>query len=94
MTLTIELTPEQEAQFVAAATHNGLAPVEFLKQLVEECLPHSAPLTLAEILAPVHKYSHDQEHTEQEIGNLWTTKLLLPAPNVVSGRLQRHERTR
>ena len=70
MILTIELTPEQEAQFVAAAKHKGLAPTEFLYKLVADCLPRSASPTLTEILAPVHEYSHEQGYTEAGIGEL------------------------
>ena len=68
MTLTIELTPEQKAQLVTAAKQTGLAPAEFLKQLMAEHLPHSTSPTLQEILAPVHEYSREQGYTEAEIG--------------------------
>ncbi len=39
MTLLIELTPEQEARVNAVAQHNGVAPDEVLKKLVDEHLP-------------------------------------------------------
>jgi hypothetical protein len=39
MALTIELTPEQEAQLAAAAKKEGLDPAEFARKLVTEHLP-------------------------------------------------------
>lgn len=39
MTLTIELTPEQENRLAAFARQAGLAPDEVVKKLVEEHLP-------------------------------------------------------
>ena len=39
MTLTLELTPAEEARLAAAAAQNGLAPAALAKQLVTEHLP-------------------------------------------------------
>ncbi len=39
MTLTIDLTPEQEAQLAAAAKQNGLDPAALANKLVTEHLP-------------------------------------------------------
>ena len=36
MTLTIELTPEQEARLAAAAETRGLAPAELVQELLTE----------------------------------------------------------
>ncbi len=38
MTVTIELTPEQESGLTAVARQEGLAPAEVVKRLVEEHL--------------------------------------------------------
>ncbi len=46
MTLTIELTPEQERRLVALARQEGLAPSEVVKKLVEEHLPPLASSSL------------------------------------------------
>jgi len=43
MTVTIELTPEQESRLTAVARQAGLAPAEVVKKLVEEHLPFLAP---------------------------------------------------
>ena len=52
MTLTIELTPEQEARLQAAATANGTDPESVLRDFVET-LPHDGekPKTGAEAIA-------------------------------------------
>ncbi len=39
MTLTIELTPEQEAQLANAARRKGVEPAELVRELVVEHLP-------------------------------------------------------
>jgi predicted DNA-binding protein len=36
MTLTIELTPEQESRLAALARREGLEPADIVKKLVEE----------------------------------------------------------
>jgi hypothetical protein len=43
MTLTIALTPIEEAQLTAAAHHAGLAPAELARKLVTEHLPTVTP---------------------------------------------------
>jgi hypothetical protein len=43
MTLTIELTPTEEAQLTAAAQHAGLAPSELARKWVTEHLPPVTP---------------------------------------------------
>ena len=43
MTLTIELTPTEEAQLTAAARLAGLAPTELARKLVMEHLPAATP---------------------------------------------------
>ena len=43
MTLTIELTLEQESRLAAVARSRGLAPAELAKRLVTERLPEAAP---------------------------------------------------
>lgn len=50
MTLTIELTSEQEARLQAAAVQCGVDPAEYAKQVLNENLP-SLPVTGAEALA-------------------------------------------
>ena len=40
MTLSIELTPEQEARLTAAAKERGLLPVELAQELLIEHLPY------------------------------------------------------
>jgi hypothetical protein len=45
MTLTIELTPTEEAQLTAAACQAGLAPAALARQLVTEHLPPLTPDT-------------------------------------------------
>lgn len=39
MTLTINLTPAEEARLRAAAQHEGIAPAELARKLVTEHLP-------------------------------------------------------
>jgi hypothetical protein len=39
MTLTIELTPEQEARLAAAAERSKIAPAEFVQNIIAEHLP-------------------------------------------------------
>ncbi|HZT43562.1 MAG TPA: hypothetical protein VFA07_15465 [Chthonomonadaceae bacterium] len=39
MNLIIDFTPEQEARLNAAAQHEGIAPAEVVKKLVDEHLP-------------------------------------------------------
>lgn len=41
MTLTIELTPEQEARLTSVAQRQGIAPAELVQKLVTEYLPSS-----------------------------------------------------
>ena len=48
MTLTIELTPEQESRLTALARQEGVAPTEVIKKLVEEHLPPLASPLLPE----------------------------------------------
>ena len=43
MTLTIELTPTEEAQLTAAARLAGMAPTELARKLVTEHLPAATP---------------------------------------------------
>jgi hypothetical protein len=43
MTLTIELTPTEEARLTAAARQAGLAPTELARKLVTEHLPAATP---------------------------------------------------
>lgn len=43
MILTIELTPEQQAQLAAAAKREGLQPAELAAKLVTDHLPELAP---------------------------------------------------
>ena len=43
MTLTIELTPEQESRLAALARQEGIEPAEVVQKLVEEHLPPLAP---------------------------------------------------
>lgn len=43
MALHIELTPEQEARLNAVARHNGIAPAEALKKLLDAHLPSLSP---------------------------------------------------
>jgi hypothetical protein len=45
MTLTIELTPIEEAQLTAAARQAGLDPAELARQLVTTHLPPATPAT-------------------------------------------------
>jgi hypothetical protein len=68
MTLTIDLTPTEEARLVAGAKQRESAPEEFLKRLVTDHLPQTAEMTFAEILAPVHQYSQEQGETDEELG--------------------------
>ena len=44
MTLTIQLTPEQEARLAAAAEERGLAPTELVQELLTEQLPRLTPV--------------------------------------------------
>jgi hypothetical protein len=50
MTLTIELTPEQENRLQAAAERRGLEPAEYAQRLLAENLPE-LPATGAQLLA-------------------------------------------
>ena len=43
MTLTIDLSPAEEAKLKAAARQKGLEPVAIIKQLVAERLPEPRP---------------------------------------------------
>ena len=43
MTLTIELTPEQESRLAAVARQKGLAPAQLAQRLVTEHLPDNLP---------------------------------------------------
>jgi hypothetical protein len=43
MTLTIDLTPTEEAQLTAAAHQAGMAPAELARKLVTEHLPAVTP---------------------------------------------------
>lgn len=43
MTLTIELTPEQESRLAAVARQQGLEPAQLAQRLVTEHLPETAP---------------------------------------------------
>lgn len=43
MTLTIDLSPSEEVQFTDAARQEGLEPAAFVKRLVAEYLPPTAP---------------------------------------------------
>ena len=68
MTITIELTPKEEAQLLKAAKLEGMEPKAFVENLVSTRLPQSSEKTFAEILSPVHAYSREQSFTEEEIG--------------------------
>ena len=68
MTITLDLTPTEEARLVAAARQEGIAPELVLKKLLADHLPPNAEMTFAEILAPVHEYSRQQGYTDEEIG--------------------------
>ncbi len=48
MTLTIELTPEQETQLIAVARREGLEPAELAQRLVIERLPDIASVPSAD----------------------------------------------
>ena len=43
MTLTVELTPAEEARLVAAAKQEGVEPAELVRKLMTEHLPSTAP---------------------------------------------------
>ncbi len=43
MTFTIDLSPTEEAQFIDAARQEGLEPADFVKKLMRERLPSTAP---------------------------------------------------
>jgi hypothetical protein len=45
MSLTIELTPQEEARLAAAAQRDGLAPGEVVRNLLTEHLPPAEPDT-------------------------------------------------
>jgi hypothetical protein len=76
MTLTIELTPEQEARLAAAARQEGLEPADLARKIVTEHLPPAIPgdkedPTLA-LFAQWAK--EDEQMTPEEIeqeGRLW-----------------------
>jgi hypothetical protein len=53
MTFTIDLTPAEEAQLVAAAKQEGLEPEAFLKKLVTDHLPLHTDKTFEQIAAPL-----------------------------------------
>jgi len=44
MTLTIDLTPNEEARIEASARQYGIAPVDVVKKLVNEHLPQVTPV--------------------------------------------------
>lgn len=44
MTLTIDLTPSEEARIEASARQQGIAPVDVVKMLVNEHLPSVTPV--------------------------------------------------
>ena len=64
MTITIELSPIEEAQHPKAAKLEGMEPKAFVEKLVSTRLPQNTEKTFAEILAPVHAYSREQSFTE------------------------------
>jgi hypothetical protein len=68
MTVTIDLSPEEEARLAAASKERGLAPHELAKRIVVERLSVGGGATFAEILAPVHAHTHEQGHTDEEVG--------------------------
>jgi hypothetical protein len=43
MTLTISLTPEEEARLLAIARQRGIAPQECARQLITDHLPEATP---------------------------------------------------
>lgn len=67
MTFTVELTPIEEARLLAGARQRGIAPQDFLKNLVVEHLPSTSDLSFAEILEPVHKYSEEHGESEEDL---------------------------
>ncbi len=68
MTITIDLSPAEEAQLFAAAKQEGMEPNAFLKKLVSEQLPTRTQTTFTAILAPVHEYTRNQGYTDEEVG--------------------------
>lgn len=69
MTITIDLTPIEEAQLFAAAKQEGVEPKVFLKMLMKERLSQDPEASFADILAPVHEYSREQGYSEEDIGD-------------------------
>lgn len=68
MTITIDLTPTEEAQLIQAAKQEGMEPEAFIKKLVTNRPTQSIEATFADILAPIHSYSREQGYGEEEIG--------------------------
>lgn len=68
MTFIIDLTPKEEERLVAGAMQRGLAPAEYLKRLVTDHLPQGIEMTFAELLAPAHQHSREQEESDEELG--------------------------
>lgn len=67
MTLTIELTPTEEARLTAAARQAGLAPTELARKLVTEHLPLVAPpLPEDPTLALFAQWETDDAHMTPE----------------------------
>ncbi len=70
MTLTLDLSPELEERLAQEATRNGIAPPEYVRRLLEDCVPgtQSHPPTAEERAARVAaargKYAHLKTSSE------------------------------
>jgi len=56
MSLTIDLTPNEEAQLSEAAKHVGLAPAELAKKLLQEHLPGITTNEIDDLDAKLHAW--------------------------------------
>ncbi|HLK56655.1 MAG TPA: hypothetical protein VKU00_08830 [Chthonomonadaceae bacterium] len=65
MTLTLKLTPEEEAQLSAAAAEQGMAPDEYVLQAVRHLLPGKETAKKIEALRSL---LDDDEEEQRETG--------------------------
>ncbi len=79
MTLSIELTPAEEARLREAATREGLEPAALARRLVTEHLPAAVPapteglhpgMTFGELLAPLQEDFEKSGLSEEALGDL------------------------
>ena len=75
MTITITLSPEEEARLRQRATESGEDVNRFLHTLIQRELQEEgalhAGMTFEQILAPVHEYSRRMGYTEEDLDEVF-----------------------